>query len=166
MGFIRVEMNVHVGNLSQHKPVYTEITKDGFYLYPSAKEMDEHDRNTAYYVTSSQEAADIHYSTAAALSERLEARKNFVNEFCKEERSEKDKLKRRVKRDPENPELKALLEAAQTALDDKRAAARESDEYKALLVPGKNESITTMFDLDDFSKAVASINVDNKGLEQ
>lgn len=89
------------------------------------------------------------HCTAMAMGERHDARKNFVNDFCKEERSEKERLKRQLKKDPNNKELKTQLKEAQKALDDKRAVAYEAPAYKALLEPGKMESISTMFDLNE-----------------
>lgn len=48
-GNIRVEMTIWAGNRDNAKTVYTEVTKYGFYLYPSAESLDKHDRDAAYY---------------------------------------------------------------------------------------------------------------------
>ncbi len=166
-GNVRVEMTIWAGNRDNCKDVYTEVTKDGFYLYPSAESIDERNRDAAYFTDNAQDAANIHMTTAMAAGERRDARKSFVDDYCKDERLERDRIKRQLKKTPNNRELKTLLKDAQTTLDNKKEAARESDEYKALLIPGKNESITTMFDIkDNFADAVASIPVSENSLEQ
>ncbi len=170
-GNIRIEMTIWAGNRDNHKDVYTEVTKDGFYLYPSAESMDEHNRNAAYFTDNAQDAADIHMTTAMAAADRRDARKSFVNSYCEEERLERDRIKRQLKKASNKlimkKNLNIELREAQAALDYKKARAYETPEYKALLVPGKNESITTMFDIkDDFADAVASIPVSENQLEQ
>lgn len=60
-GNLRVEMTVRVGN-SASKQLYTEVTEDGFYVYPSAKDMDERNRDAAQYAMNAEEAMNIHRS--------------------------------------------------------------------------------------------------------
>lgn len=165
-GSLHTEITIWIGQDVQHH-AYTEVAKHGWYLYPSAKDMDERNEDTVVYMDNAMDVINTHIAVAVAKAERLEARKNFMNDFCKEELHEKDRIKRQLKANPNDAGLKEQLQAVQKALDDKRAIAREDPAYKALLIPGKNESITTMFDLgDDFSEAVESIGVEHNGLEK
>ena len=158
-------MTIWIGQDVQQR-AYTEVTKDGWYLYPSAKDMDEHDHSTAIYMDNAMDAVNTHVATAVAKAERLEARKAFVKNFCMEEQHEKDRIKRQLKNNPEDAGLKEQLGKAQEALDNKKAAVHEDPAYKALLVPGKNESIAAVSGLmdDDFSEAVEAISTKQDGL--
>lgn len=149
-GNLCVETTIWAGR-EAYNDIYTEVTKDGFFVYPSAKDMDERNHEAAYYTTDARDAADIQASIVVAKAERLEARKNIVKDYCRGEQQEKDRLKRQIKslsntakKGPEGKELKEKLQEAQKALDDKKAIVHESPEYKALLAPGENESISTV----------------------
>lgn len=154
-GSLCTELIVWIGQDVQ-KHMYTDVTKDGFYLYSSAKDMDSRDRNRAVFVRDAADAVKLHIATAVATFDRREARKSFMNDFTKEERLERDRLKRTVKKikDPAGrAEMGYALKGVQNALDAKRESGQQDPAYKALLVPGPMESLSTMKE-DDMKRII------------
>lgn len=138
-GSVKIWMEIHAGSKNYHD-CYIKMTDDGYYLYPDAAAMDSDDRDKTMFVDTARDAVNLHAVTVIANEERRVARDNFVNEFAKEERLERDRLKRLSKKEDVGEPLKE----AQAALDAKRELAYQEQTYKDLLVPGPLESITTM----------------------
>lgn len=148
------------------KTVYTEVAKDGFYLYPSPKAMDSRDPDQRIFVEDAAEAMEMHMKTINAFNERKDARDKFVDDHLRDDRLTRDGLKRHIKsakkRGESTTELKAQLKEAQETLDRKRDEIRELQGYKDLLVPGPNENVLTLQRDDSFAAAIESMTSDDQ----
>lgn len=144
-GSVRVNMTVFVG-AKDFRHCFIEVTKDGYYMYADAKDIDAGDRDEAQLTDNAHTVIKLYAGMAVAASERRMAREAFVDSYVREDRLVRDKIKRQLKNasNEEKPELKKALAYAQKVLDEKRDRAREMDEYKALLVPGPMENLKTI----------------------
>lgn len=144
-GSVHVNMTIWAG-VENKKTHFIEVAKEGYYMYASAADIDAGDRNKAMFTDNANTVVKLYAGTVLAACERRTARNAFVNAYIREERLMRDRIKRQLKTasNAKKKELKKELADAQKALDEKRNEARETEEYKAFLIPGPMESISTI----------------------
>lgn len=149
-GTLRIAITTNIGQHG-YRQSFMEVAENGYYIYSSAEDMDAGNRETARFEHYFSDAVDIHIMMAELSLNRYEARQAVVNDFSRDERLERDRIKRQIKSfsksSPDEDVPKKLvnsLKNTQKFLDDKRKEAYELPEYKALLMKGRLESIETL----------------------